>query len=1450
MYLKNSSLPLVAGLLFAWATGLSQTQTTTYTPKIVPPSPNAATIAKFGDIPVSPYTGTTDISIPIYTVSTKSISVPVRLDYHTGGIRLSEESGLVGLGWALNAGGMISRTVNDKDDFTGNYFNGSMAPFPDFPEVKGKLLPHNFTYNPSTIGDWGYQFNCNYQVYAETGNVNYFPNIINLSLYDMEPDMYNFNFPGGSGKFIIGRNGKVILQKQENLKIEYASDGSSFIITDEHGNKFYFLDIELSQPATGIGAFTKSSWLLSKIVTQQKDSVFFNYTDDQTWTTVKGISHETLRLGVPNYEQPIYSNDAGQTYLNKTLDNIDWANGQIKFEYDASRTDLQNGKKLNVVKIYTKDQAGLHYQKENRLYYSYFNNTLDPLEFQRLRLDSVKELSGSTVLPPYKFDYNVAPSMQNLLGKHYSSVDHWGYFNGKDNGVNNGISVDHTLGFTAPYTGFAVVGAPFAVNSQYVNLTGADREADFTYMPSFSLNKVSYPTGGSTQFEYEPNYYDYDSSKPTPAGRDFEYIKTIDKVVQVTIGDHGLIGNGNSSGTINFSDIYQTSGSVSNANLTVSFRAANIDSLNKYHSQMPFGNINFIFNGNTYDITNTSSNMHLDQAGIVYSLQTPIAISSASTYYAWSAMIDPKVKIPNGFIELKVTFTYTIPVYKTTTMMMAGGLRIKSITDYAATGTIAKKRTYDYGYLQDRNGDGTSESYSNGRLMGYLSYARTEPIQVPTNGSYAVGQSFTRYSSNFSGFTSLSSGNIVGYDQVTEYTVDPTNSNDNGKTVYSYYNSSDTSFSYITYRFPGVNNLPNNLNGVLRSKAVYKDIGKVYTKVAESNYYYHTANRVIYDCMKYIHMDHDVKNNPGDIGTCFAQTPPPKACSCPANLDSAMYEMMANFYPAISSEKVLLDSTVEKMYDQNDNSKVIVNKSYNYYDNPKHYQLTRNKTTDSKLNTHIAFVKYPQDYITSGNTTGNTILDSLIGKNMLESVIEKRDSLYYAGSSTGYITGAQLSKYRLLNQNVLGLDKQYQLAIALPVSDFQPYAISGNTTSQDSRYRQMISFDTYDNNYNILQFTPANQTSSAYIYDYNNQYPVAQIMKATSDQVAFTSFESDGKGNWNNYTGSVTTVTAVPFPPTGNKYYNLTTSATLSKAVTNGKSYIISYWSKNGIYTITGGGSPVNTTGRIIGGWTYYEQKVTASSTTLTITGTGAIDEVRLYPDDAQMTSYTYDPFGGLTSQCDINNRISYYEYDALHRLNLIRDQDKNIVKKFCYDYAGQPANCDGNIFYNVARSQSFTKKNCLPAYYNGSTVTYYVNANKYYSFLNQADADQQAIDDIAANGQNNANTDPGGTCTVPPMINLKYTNSTSTSMDVTFTHKVSGAIYHFVLPAGITTQTVIGQIMQGGPYDVTIIPTAGSYLYNYQVYSYQQNNYHNFSYTDMPSICSTCATIAVSNQH
>ena len=68
------------------------------------------------DIPISYYTGTPSISIPIYTIKNADISVPISITYHGAGIRVEEEASQVGLGFALNAGGVIRRQIRGRDD--------------------------------------------------------------------------------------------------------------------------------------------------------------------------------------------------------------------------------------------------------------------------------------------------------------------------------------------------------------------------------------------------------------------------------------------------------------------------------------------------------------------------------------------------------------------------------------------------------------------------------------------------------------------------------------------------------------------------------------------------------------------------------------------------------------------------------------------------------------------------------------------------------------------------------------------------------------------------------------------------------------------------------------------------------------------------------------------------------------------------------------------------------------------------------------------------------------------------------------------------------------------------------------------------------------------------------------------------------------------------------------
>lgn len=160
------------------------------------------------------------------------------------------------------------------------------------------------------------------------------------------------------------------------------------------------------------------------------------------------------------------------------------------------------------------------------------------------------------------------------------------------------------------------------------------------------------------------------------------------------------------------------------------------------------------------------------------------------------------------------------------------------------------------------------------------------------------------------------------------------------------------------------------------------------------------------------------------------------------------------------------------------------------------------------------------------------------------------------------------------------------------------------------------------------------------------QYDAQVISTPAIKNFFHTSFE-EGEGN-----------SADGDSKTGKKSKTGGYSKSLS-GLTSGQ-YILSYWQKSGSI------------------WTYVESKVPVTGTTsnISIPNNIQVDEIRFYPDKAQMTTYTYEPLIGMTSQCDANNNITYYEYDDFGRLSLVKDQDKNILKRYCYNYQGQTEAC------------------------------------------------------------------------------------------------------------------------------------------------------------------------------
>ncbi|MVT07723.1 RHS repeat domain-containing protein [Chitinophaga tropicalis] len=304
---------------------------------------------------------------------------------------------------------------------------------------------------------------------------------------------------------------------------------------------------------------------------------------------------------------------------------------------------------------------------------------------------------------------------------------------------------------------------------------------------------------------------------------------------------------------------------------------------------------------------------------------------------------------------------------------------------------------------------------------------------------------------------------------------------------------------------------------------------------------------------------------------------------------------------------------------------------------------------------------YSFDYDTTATANADVLaMRNLQRKNMLVPVEVIQ---YKTISGTNYVVGGVLTTYQ---QTKPVPDKVYQLRLTapIPLTSFIQ-SNSGGTFTKDAHYELVSSFDAYDEFNQVTTLTPISSGPLSYLYDYKKALPVAEVKNAPLSQVAYTSFEAEQKGNW-TFSGPPV---ADPTAPTGNRCYNTLGGVLGFSGMTSSKAYIVSYWLKSSTaLTITGTTSGYPQKGKTTAdGWTFFTHRV-SGVTSVSISG-GIIDEVRLYPETAMMKTYTYDPFKGVTSICDQRNNITYYSYDDIGRLSVMRDQDRRVIKIADYQY-------------------------------------------------------------------------------------------------------------------------------------------------------------------------------------
>ncbi|NDW12178.1 hypothetical protein D0T50_04640 [Bacteroides sp. 214] len=447
-------------------------------PELLPQSPQVAAFARYGEYPVSKATGVVQIDIPLYEIKAADITIPISISYHASGIKVEDVATPVGLGWSLNTGGVISRSIYgavDKQGYTNNHVKSV--------QHVAELMGNKNVDITRTWRRWG--------IADET---------------DSQSDRYVYNFNGKSGVFRYNsQNNEIVTIPYAPLIIEATTSGFKIKNTDGLIYHFECIEFRYSNDIAHTAA-----WYVTKIESQLTGSVVnFKYKTGTGYienipSTVRKRGTEYYSTSYNIYEDKVwgiqstpyvleeYLNLGRVSYLPQLVEEITWNNNKISFDYSTDRLDKYKDR-LNKIEISSTQGVVKTVEFSNN---SYWGNSV---KNYRMRLDNIK-IKGNlnTISEKYQFNYNTIPlpnyHRYTLDGDRiYCREDYWGYYNGIP---------------TQPIPAFYFIPNEYALFGGGVN-----RNPNKDYMQACILNEIIYPTGGSTVFEYETNKmgggYDY-----------------------------------------------------------------------------------------------------------------------------------------------------------------------------------------------------------------------------------------------------------------------------------------------------------------------------------------------------------------------------------------------------------------------------------------------------------------------------------------------------------------------------------------------------------------------------------------------------------------------------------------------------------------------------------------------------------------------------------------------------------------------------------------------------------------------------------------------------------------------------------------------------------------------------------------------------------------------------
>ena len=494
-YTSLLSIIVLFGALFP-ASSLAQNRPDTLSYKCFEASPRASALLRMGEYEVSHYTGLPNIDIPFYTINTGWCQVPVSFHYRGGGIKYDDISGELGLGWDLAAGGVITQEIRGMDDLGDD--------------------THFWIRRAGVIDQADYQ-----GTYSDYVRVRAVERGIRGTLeddrdvgfmLDGEHDIFRYSCPGGSGQFIIPKDGSL-------SRTDRSFGNPLFIPLNGWKGQAHSMQIQLTDTEGRIYTFSRlfsganneynskvHEFFLTSITRPGGDeSITFNYTRGDyldNYTKRPAIIYsqsiafqrrDPADVGSCGMDfGPMYSEYGYVVDLRVTtprLDSITFKGGRIQFVYAAppvqsSATmtwDLQRVELYNIsnqlVRKATLTKEGV-YGAAQAAQLGYYEVFLKKIEIG----DQQASRSWSMGYYTMHLPVGMHPLIQ---ASPFRGVDYWGYFTGRQ------------------LDGFSY--SPDIVPKDYSWEKRLDRTPVEEWTKAGILTGITYSTGGRTEFVWEPN---------------------------------------------------------------------------------------------------------------------------------------------------------------------------------------------------------------------------------------------------------------------------------------------------------------------------------------------------------------------------------------------------------------------------------------------------------------------------------------------------------------------------------------------------------------------------------------------------------------------------------------------------------------------------------------------------------------------------------------------------------------------------------------------------------------------------------------------------------------------------------------------------------------------------------------------------------------------------------